>query len=114
MSLTLRTTFGCTEAVLEEDGSLHRFYQIAHLLSDDLQVAFLQKEDDFDEINWSFTFNHHRLTLHYSIYNGISIFPTRTSEAKKRENNAVVELAHVLAGKLMTADMKTKLPSCAC
>ena len=33
-------------------------------------------------------------------------FPTKINEARKRENNAVVELANVLEGKLMGIDMK--------
>ena len=106
MSLTLRTTFGCTEAVIEDDGNLKRFYQIADILSDDFQVNFTHKEDDFDAISWDFSFGHHLLTLHYSIYNGISIFPTKTKDAKRKENNAVVQLANVLEGKLMTYDLK--------
>ena len=106
MSLTLRTTFGCTEAVIEDDGNLKRFYLIADILTDDLQVRFINKEDDFDAINWDFAFGNHHLTLSYSIYSGISIYTTKTKDAKKRENNAVVELANVLEGKLMTIDMK--------
>ena len=106
MSLTLRNTFGCTEAVIEDDGNLKRFYQIADILSSQLQAQFLNKEDDFDAINWNFSFGSHHLTLSYSIYSGISIFPTKTKDAKKRENNAVVELANVLEGKLMSLDLK--------
>ena len=106
MSLTLRTTLGCTEAVIDDDGGLKRFYQIADILSDDLKVSFINKEDDFDAISWDFEINHHLLTLHYSIYNGISMFPTRTKDARKRDNNAVVELANVLEGKLMNIDMR--------
>ena len=101
MSLTLRTTFGCTEAVIDDDASLNRFYQVANILSDGLQAVFTKKEDDFDAINWDFSIGTHRLTLHFSIYNGISIFPTKTKDARKRENSAVVELASVLEGKLM-------------
>ena len=104
MSLTLRTTLGCTEAVIDGDGGLKRFYQIADILSDDLKVAFTNKEDDFDAISWDFLLGHHELTLQYSIYNGISLFPTKTKDARKRENSAVVELANVLQGKLMTLD----------
>lgn len=106
MSLTLRTTLGCTEAVIDDDGGLKRFYQIAHILSDDLKVDFINKEDDFDAISWDFHMGHHELTLQYSIYNGISMFPTKTKDARKRDNIAVVELAYVLEGKLMTIDMK--------
>ena len=101
MSLTLRTTLGCTEAVIDDDASLKRFYQNADILSDDLQVSFTNKEDDFDAISWSFSLGQHELTLHYSIYNGVSVFPTRVQDARRRDNKAVVELASVLEGKLM-------------
>lgn len=108
MSLTLRTTLGCTEAVIDGDGGLKRFYQIANILSDHLNVSFVSKEDDFDAISWNFQFGHYALTLQYSIYNGISVFPTKTKDARKRDNHAVVELAHVLEGKLLNMDMNQK------
>ena len=106
MSLTLRTTLGCTEAVIDNNGGLKRFYQIAGILADELKIIFTNKEDDFDAISWNFNLGHHQLTLQYSIYNGISVFPTKTKDARKRDNKAVVELANVLEGKLMTKDMK--------
>lgn len=109
MSLTLRTSLGCTEAVIDGDGSLQRFYQIAGILSDQLKAAFINKEDDFDAISWDFQLHKYQLTLQYSIYNGISIFPTKVKDARKRDNEAVVELATVLEGKLMTADMNSKM-----
>jgi hypothetical protein len=101
MSLTLRTTLGCTEAVIDSDGGLKRFYQIANILSDALKINFISKEDDFDAISWSFRMGHHDLTLYYSIYNGISVFPTRCKDAGQRDNRAVVELANVLETKLL-------------
>jgi len=113
MSLTLRTTLGCTEAIIDGDGGLKRFYQIANILSDELQVNFINKEDDFDAINWDFHLGNYHLTLQYSIYNGITVFPTKTKDARKRDNNAVVELANVLEGKLMNVDFrepKVKIP----
>lgn len=103
MNPTLRTTLGCTEAVLEEDGSLKRFYQIAHVLSDVLQAQFTRKEDDFDAISWEFELNKYELTLYYSIYSGISLFPTKTKDARRRDNHAVIELASVLQSKLPPA-----------
>jgi hypothetical protein len=108
MSLTLRTTLGFTEAVIDAEGSLKRFYQIASILSDDLSISFANKEDDFDAINWAFYLNHFNLTLQYSIYNGISLFPTKMEEARKRENEAVVHLASVLQGQLLSLDMHRK------
>lgn len=105
MSLTLRKSLGCTEAVLDDDGGLNRFYLIADILKEDLQVNFTKKEDDFDAINWDFSFGKHLLTLCYSIYNGISLFPTLLNRSKERDNKAVVELASVLEGKLMGLDL---------
>lgn len=106
MCLTLRTALGCTEAVIDDDAELNRFYLIADILKTELQVKFTNKEDDFDAINWDFSFGKHLITLCYSIYNGISLFPTHMQDASKRANQAVVELANVLEGKLMTIDMK--------
>jgi len=100
MSLTLRTNLGCTEAVIADDGGLKQFYRVANVLSQDFDIQFSHKEDDFDTIGWEFRFKGHNLTLHYSIYNGISIFPTKTRDAMSKDNKAVVELANVLDGKL--------------
>lgn len=104
MSLTLRTTLGCTEAVIDDDGGLKRFYQIADILSDDLKISFINKEDDFDAISWDFMMGHHALTLHYSIYNGISVFPTKTKDARKKDNKAVVDLAGLIENRLLGID----------
>ena len=108
MSLTLRTTLGCTEAVIDGDGNLKRFYQIASILSDELQAAFVNKEDDFDAISWDFQLQKYLLTLQYSIYNGITLFPTKTKDAHRRDNDAVVQVANLLEGKLITADQQKK------
>lgn len=109
MSLTLRTTLGCTEAVIDGDGGLKRFYQIAGILADELKAAFTRKEDDFDAISWDFQLQKYHLTLQFSIYNGISLFPTKAREARRRDNEAVVQVANLLEGKLMTADMQGKM-----
>ena len=99
MSLTLRTTLGCTEAVIADDGGLKEFYRVANILSQDLDVNFSHKEDDFDTIDWEFRFKGHNITLHYSIYNGVSLFPTKTRDALSKDNKAVVELANALEEK---------------
>jgi len=106
MSLTLRSTLGCTEFVIADDGGLKQFYQVADILSQDLHIRFSNKEDDFDAIDWEFRFKGHPLTLHYSIYNGISIFPTRTKDAQSKDNKAVVELANALEGKLFNTGLR--------
>ena len=102
MSLTLRTNFGCTEAVIADDGGLKQFYRVANVLSHDFDINFSNKEDDFDTIDWEFKFKGHSLTLHYNIYSGVSIFPTKTRDALNKDNKAVVELANVLEIKLFS------------
>ena len=106
MSLTLRTTLGCTEAIIADDGGLKRFYQVADILSNDFKIKFTDKEDDFDTIDWGFRFKGHDMTLHYNIYNGVSIFPTKTRDALNKDNKAVVDLAAVLEGKLISLEQR--------
>lgn len=106
MGLTLRTTLGCTEAVIADDGGLKEFYHVANILSQDLDVNFSNKEDDFDTIDWEFRFKGHNITLHYSIYNGVSMFPTKTKDALSKDNKAVVELAGVIEAKLFNERRK--------
>ena len=106
MSLTIRTTLGCTEAILADDGGLNLFYHVAGIINEDLRIKFLNKEDEFDSINWDFKYKGHPLTLHYNIYNGISVHPTKTRSALPKENLAVVELANILEGKLFNGTLK--------
>jgi hypothetical protein len=101
MSLTLRTNYGCTEAVISDDGGLKTFYQVADILTDELKVKFGSKEDDFDTIDWAFRYKGYNLTLHYSIYTGISVLPAKTRDAQNKENKAVVEVASLLEGRLV-------------
>ena len=106
MSLTLRNSFGCTEAVIADSGGLKQFYHVADVLSRDFNVTFSNKEDDFDTIDWEFSFKGHDLTLHYNIYNGISIFPTKTRDALNKDNKAVVDLANILEGRLFNEEQR--------
>ena len=106
MSLTLRTDFGCTEAVIDDDCGLKRFYEVANILSDELKINFLNKLDDFDSLMWEFTYRGHALTLHYNIYTGISIYPRKFREAPRRDNDAVIEVARFLENKLLVHSVR--------
>jgi len=66
----------------------------------EISVLSSQTKNDFDAIDWEFNFHGHTLTLHYSIYTGVSIFPSRTRDAMKKDNRAVVEIASLLERKL--------------
>ena len=106
MSLTLRTDFGCTEAIIDDDCGLKRFYEVANILSDDLEIRFTNKEDDFDTLTWDFLYRGHILTLHYNIYTGISIYPRKFREAPRKDNDAVIEVAKFLEKKLLIHSVK--------
>ncbi|MCS3799844.1 DUF3630 family protein [Niastella sp. OAS944] len=101
MSLTLRTDFGCTEAIIDDDCGLKRFYEVANILLDDLKIRFTNKQDDFDTLTWNFTYRGHMLTLYYNIYTGISIYPHKFKEAARKDNDAVIEVAQFLESKLL-------------
>ena len=107
MSLSLRNHFGCTEAIIQDDGGLKRFYEVANVLSDDLDIKFIKKEDDFDTVTWNFLFNGHTLSLYYNIYTGISIYPLKFRQSSKKENDAVVEIARFLENKMVMNNSRT-------
>jgi hypothetical protein len=100
MSLALRTSMGCTEIIIADDGNLQLFYQVASMLEDEFAIKFLHKEDEFDSISWDFRHKGHDMTLHYNIYSGISLFPTKTRDALYKDNKAVIELGNLLEKQL--------------
>ncbi|MEI7471461.1 MAG: hypothetical protein WCJ85_04335 [Chitinophagaceae bacterium] len=95
MSYHLTTDHGGTEAVIDDNCGLSKFYAIANTLAEELQVKFLTQIDDADSLDWDFQYKENFLTLHYSIFNGVSILPLHLKSAKK-QNNAVLELAQFL------------------
>ncbi|MBE7172981.1 MAG: hypothetical protein INR73_20560 [Williamsia sp.] len=108
-SLTLRTDFGWTEAVVDEDGGLKRFYEVINILSQNPQVKFSTKLDDFDSIYWDFFYKKNALTLHYNIYTGVTLYPQKFAQAAKKENEAVVEVAGFLETELLVNTSKKYL-----
>jgi hypothetical protein len=96
MTLTLRNDYGCTEAVIDENCGFDKFYGIADVLIEKLKIHFTNKIDDSDTSYWDFNFRGHKLTLHYNIYDGVSIFPVRCKDAVPKDNEAVKELVKVL------------------
>lgn len=96
MDLTLRKDFGCTEAVIAENCGFDKFYSTADILAERMKIKFTHKIDDSDTSYWDFNYKGHRLTLHYNIYDGVSIFPKNWRDAVKKDNTAVEELATML------------------
>ena len=95
MCYHLKTPNGSTEAVIDDNCGISKFYAIATTLAEDLEVKFLNQVDDAESLDWDFQYKDSYLTLHYSIFNGVSIFPQKIKSAKK-ENTAVLEVADFL------------------
>lgn len=98
MCYHLKTNFGGTEAVIDDNCGISKFYSIAGTLSDELKVKFLNQVDDADTLDWDFKYKKYFLTLHYNIFNGVSILPRHINGTGK-VNKVVVELARLLEKK---------------
>jgi hypothetical protein len=95
MCYQLTTSNGGTEAVIDDNCGISKFYAIANTLSNDLQVKFLNQVDDAETLDWDFQYRGQFLTLHYNIFNGVSIYP-QEPKRKGSDNSAVMEVAHFL------------------
>lgn len=98
MCYHLKTSFGGTEAVIDDNCGISKFYSIAGALSDELKVNFINQVDDADSLSWDFKYKKHLLTLHYNIFNGVSILPIKVKNPSS-VNKAVEELANLLVRK---------------
>ena len=95
MCYHLKTNFGGTEAVIDDNCGVSKFYSIADILSEGLHVNFLNQVDDAETLDWDFKYKNHLLTLHYNTFNGVSILPHST-RVMADENKAVMEVAKFL------------------
>ena len=98
MCYHLTTKHGNTEAVIDDNCGISKFYAIADTLAADLKVSFMNQVDDAETLDWDFKYKNQLLTLHYNIFNGVSIFPQH-EKSVQQENNAVMEIAHFLERK---------------
>ena len=95
MCYHLKTKYGGTEAVIDDNCGISKFYSIAGTLADNLKVKFLNQVDDADTLDWDFKYKKFFLTLHYNIFNGVSILPQNIVN-KEKVNKAVIEVADFL------------------
>ncbi len=91
MNYQLTTPVGAVEAVIDDNCGMKKFDSIANMLMRELKIKFLSKDNDSETSDWHFKYKGHPLTLHYNIYNGISIFPQ-----SRTDNEIVLKLAAFL------------------
>lgn len=95
MSYELKTSNGNSEAVIDDNCGISKFYAIANTLSKDLKVNFINQIDDAETLDWDFQYRGQFLTLHYNMFNGVSIYPLQKKNTSPN-NNVVMEVAHFL------------------
>lgn len=95
MFYQLKTNDGSTEAIIDDNCGISKFYAIASTLEDELKVNFTQQMDDAETVNWHFKYNGEMLVLQYNIFNGVSIY-TQQHNKKTKDKDNVVEIAKFL------------------
>jgi len=95
MFYELKTKSGGTEAVIDDNCGITKFYAIANTLAEHLQIQFMNQVDDAETLDWDFKYKDQLLTLHYNIFNGVSIYPQQLVNVKN-DDKAVMEVAHFL------------------
>jgi hypothetical protein len=98
MGLHFTSDKGAAEAIIDDNCGISKFYAIANFLSEDLQVNFLNQIDDAESLLWDFKYKENLLTLHFSIFNGVSISHQQMNNLTG-QNNAVLEVAYFLKQK---------------
>ena len=68
MKPKLETEKGWTEAIVDDDCEFSKFYIVADVLSNDFNLIFSNKLNDFDTLYWDFEYRGSDLVLHYNIY----------------------------------------------
>ncbi len=88
---------GYIEAIIDSSCSSDKFYKIAEILQKNLNIDFKNKLSDLDSIYWDFSYNNSKLTLHYNIYTGITIFPKFLKNATESETLTVLDIYQILS-----------------
>ena len=101
MKPKLETDKGWTEAIIDDDCEFEKFYSVADVLSNQFNLIFSNKLNDFDSLYWDFKYKGSELVLHYNIDLGISIFPRSFKSATETDNLAVEEISTLLFQKLI-------------
>lgn len=102
--LKIQTNNGYTEVVIDGDCLFGKFYAVAGILETSFHVTFTEKLNNFDTAYWDFVYVGYKLTLHYIVYVGVSIFPTDLKNASVADNEAVLKLGSLLFEEVANID----------
>ena len=86
------TEKGWTEVVLDDNYDFEKFYSATKILQKQFSFRLVEKLDDFYTLYWDFEKEEKRLTLHYNIYLGLSLYSTRQINITKEENQEILQI----------------------
>jgi hypothetical protein len=104
MELKIEKARGYTEAFIDGDCGYAKFFRAAALLQSDFQFLFTDKVEDLDTVYWNFEYQDNLLILHYNVFMGLSLFPSRYGQATLSENEKVETFGALLFQRLLDQD----------
>ncbi len=90
---------GFKEIVINDNCDFDVFYVCAENLKRGLNIVYTNQIDDFDSIYWHFDFRGSGLTLHYNVFLGICIFPSKAKEASHRDTEVLIQVYELIKDK---------------
>lgn len=100
MGLTIVQEKGWTEIIIEDSCEFAKFYQCVEVLNKDFGIEASSKIDGLDSVYWDFENKKSTLTIHYSIYIDISIYPKLTEKASPIDNEKIIEIGQMVFEKM--------------
>jgi hypothetical protein len=85
-----------TELIINDNCEFDDFYSFAGQLKNKLKIRYYNKLDDYDSLWYDFDFEGRKLTLHYNIYFGISIYPQKGNKASTEEIHVLYSIKSTL------------------
>jgi hypothetical protein len=91
-----------TEVVIDDNCDFAMFYRTVEVLQENFIVTFCNIISDFDTLYWDFLSDGVSMTLHYNVFFGITLYPTKMSKANDGENLSVLQLGLRLKGLIIS------------
>jgi hypothetical protein len=104
VNLVVEIKNGYTEVIIDDACEFSKFYKTASVLTGLLDYSYTQKLLHHDTAYYDFEYKASKLTLHYNVYLGITVFPTALKKAIAIENEHALEIGSLLHKKLMDID----------
>lgn len=94
------TENGLTEAIIDNQCGIDKFYKVADTLESKFNIIFTKKLNDLESYYWDFCHEKAELVLHYNIYMGVSIFPKASKGSTALDIQKITDLFNFIIHEL--------------